>query len=97
MYQNSSIVTNRKLKAKVLGPGRSRKRPRKCCHLAPQDLELGYHLAESKLGSSLCAYSSLLPRVEGGQCVNLGSHRLGTTSQTNKAKGKKVDQGPVGR
>ena len=32
-----------------------------------------------------------------GQCVNLGSHRLGTTSQTNKTKGKKVDQGPVGR
>lgn len=29
--------------------------------------------------------------------MNLGSHRLGTTSQANKAKDKKVDQGPVGR
>lgn len=29
--------------------------------------------------------------------MNLGSHRLGTTGQANKAKGKKADQGPVGR
>lgn len=34
-YQNSSIVTNRKFKAKALGPGRNGNRPPKYCHLTP--------------------------------------------------------------